>query len=285
MEVKLLSGALGAEISGIDLKDSSKENYEKATTDETNPFRKFLSEEPVTFETDGEVHYALPTPTSQLPLELPDVESYEPIGTGESPLAGVTEWLERWLNIKTGESIPRSSEKPEGDNWVSGTRETNTMPQWAGSCWYYLRYCDPKNTEAVIDPKIAEYWGVPDFYIGGAEHVNLHLLYARFWHKVFFDLGLVHTKEPFQKLVNQGMILGESFRYYDDNIQDDPSATVTRYSSDEIVRGEEGSIALQDQRPVKARWLNRKDVSLDTSSGGVLAYSGDDFNNNFDIDT
>ncbi|MDA0348118.1 MAG: leucine--tRNA ligase [Verrucomicrobia bacterium] len=187
----------------------SKENYEQATANEANPFREFLPEEPVTFEVEGEVHYALPTPTTHLPLELPDVESYEPIGTGESPLAGVTKWLERWLNTETGESIPRSSNKPEGDNWVKGTRETNTMPQWAGSCWYYLRYCDPKNTEAPIDPKIAEYWGVPDFYIGGAEHVNLHLLYARFWHQVLFDEGVTPCPEPFPALLHQGMILGE----------------------------------------------------------------------------
>jgi len=83
------------------------------------------------------------------------------------------------------------------------------MPQWAGSCWYYLRYCDPRNTEAVIDPKISEYWGVPDFYIGGPEHVNLHLLYARFWHQVLFDAGVTSCPEPFPKLIHQGMILGE----------------------------------------------------------------------------
>ena len=187
----------------------SKEDYEKATSAENNAFSEFLPEEPVTFEVDGEVSYALPVPANQLPLELPDVESYEPIGTGESPLAGVPEWLEIWLNIETGETLPRSSEKPAGDQWVTGTRETNTMPQWAGSCWYYLRYCDPKNTDAVIDPKLADYWGVPDFYIGGAEHVNLHLLYARFWHQVLFDEGVTPNPEPFPSLIHQGMILGE----------------------------------------------------------------------------
>lgn len=196
----------------------SKEDYEKATAAENNPFSEFLPEEPVTFEVDGEVSYALPVPANQLPLELPDVESYEPIGTGESPLAGVPEWLEIWLNIETSETLPRSNEKPAGDQWVTGTRETNTMPQWAGSCWYYLRYCDPKNTDAVIDPKLAEYWGVPDFYIGGAEHVNLHLLYARFWHQVLFDEGVTPNPEPFPSLIHQGMILGEmEFTLFQDN--------------------------------------------------------------------
>jgi leucyl-tRNA synthetase len=104
---------------------------------------------------------------------------------------------------------PENEDKPAGDNWVEGTRETNTMPQWAGSCWYYLRYCDPRNPDAVIDPKLSEYWGVPDFYIGGAEHVNLHLLYARFWHLVLFDAGVTSCPEPFPSLLHQGMILGE----------------------------------------------------------------------------
>lgn len=187
----------------------SKEDYEKATSTEDTAFDEFLPTEPVTFEENGVVHYALPLPTDQLPLELPEVESYEPIGTGESPLAGVPEWLEVWLNTNTGETLPRSSDRPEGDHWVAGTRETNTMPQWAGSCWYYLRYCDPNNPNAVIDPKLADYWGVPDFYIGGAEHVNLHLLYARFWHQVLFDEGVTPNPEPFPFLIHQGMILGE----------------------------------------------------------------------------
>lgn len=187
----------------------SKEDYEKASRITGSPILEFIPEEPVTFELDGQLRYALPLPAKQLPLELPEVESYEPIGTGESPLAGVSEWLEIWLNLETGEAVPRSSNQPAGDHWVAGTRETNTMPQWAGSCWYYLRYCDPKNPEAVIDPKLSEYWGVPDFYIGGSEHVNLHLLYARFWHQVLFDAGVSSCPEPFPKLLHQGMILGE----------------------------------------------------------------------------
>ena len=135
-----------------------------------------------------------PVPESQLPLTLPKVESYKPTGTGESPLANVEEW------VFTG--------CPADPN-MSGKRETNTMPQWAGSCWYYLRYIDPKNDTQFADPAKISYWMPVDLYVGGAEHAVLHLLYARFWHKVLYDIGAVNTPEPFKRLVNQGMILGE----------------------------------------------------------------------------
>jgi leucyl-tRNA synthetase len=127
-----------------------------------------------------------------LPLELPLVENYEPPGTGESPLASIGEWVYVTL--------------PDGSK---AKRETNTMPQWAGSCWYYLRYLDPDNERQACGPEKEKYWMPVDLYIGGAEHAVLHLLYARFWHKFLYDLGCVSTKEPFKKLVNQGMILGE----------------------------------------------------------------------------
>lgn len=130
---------------------------------------------------------------SDLPLELPEVEKYEPTGTGKSPLANITDWVE--IKNEEGEVI--------------GLRETNTMPQWAGSCWYYLRYIDPKNNENAWDSDKESYWMPVDLYVGGAEHAVLHLLYARFWHHVLHDLGFVSTREPFQKLFNQGMILGE----------------------------------------------------------------------------
>jgi leucyl-tRNA synthetase len=139
---------------------------------------------------DGEV---LPLPEDNLPLALPEVESYEPTGTGESPLADITEWVET--------TIP--------GNGKSAKRETNTMPQWAGSCWYYLRYLDPHNEKEFASKEKVDYWMPVNLYIGGVEHAVLHLLYARFWHKVLFDLGFVNTDEPFMKLVNQGMILGE----------------------------------------------------------------------------
>lgn len=129
----------------------------------------------------------------ELPVLLPQVAKYEPSGTGESPLATIPEWLYV--------TCPKTGKKAK--------RETNTMPQWAGSCWYYLRYLDPKNDQEAWAKDIEKYWMPVDLYIGGVEHAVLHLLYARFWHKVLFDLGYVSTKEPFQKLVNQGMILGE----------------------------------------------------------------------------
>jgi leucyl-tRNA synthetase len=129
---------------------------------------------------------------SELPLQLPEVEDYRPPGTGQSPLAKATDWLHVTL--------------PDG---TKATRETNTMPQWAGSCWYYLRYLDPRNAQQGWNPAKEKYWMPVDLYIGGAEHAVLHLLYSRFWHKLLYDLGYVGTKEPFRKLINQGMILGE----------------------------------------------------------------------------
>lgn len=134
-----------------------------------------------------------PISVDELPLELPEVEKYEPSGTGESPLAVIEDWVNT-IDLETG--------KP-------ALRETNTMPQWAGSCWYYLRYISPNYESGPVDPEKEKYWMPVDMYVGGAEHAVLHLLYARFWHKVLYDIGVVSTKEPFQRLVNQGMILGE----------------------------------------------------------------------------
>ena len=164
---------------------------------------------PVTYTSDGVTHYALPLPATALPLALPDVQSYLPSGNGESPLANVTAWLELWFDFTTGAAVPASQPRPSGDTWIRARRETNTMPQWAGSCWYYLRFTDPDNANAFASPEALKYWGVPDLYVGGAEHAVLHLLYARFWHKVLFDLGVVPQSEPFTKLFHQGIILGE----------------------------------------------------------------------------
>lgn len=135
---------------------------------------------------------AQPVPDSDLPIVLPEVKSYQPSESGKSPLAKVSDWVE---------TVDSSGAR--------ALRETNTMPQWAGSCWYYLRFIDPSNPGQPVDPKLEKYWMPVDLYIGGVEHAVLHLLYARFWHKVLYDIGVVSTKEPFQKLVNQGMILGE----------------------------------------------------------------------------
>jgi len=134
-------------------------------------------------------------PENELPLVLPKTSDIKPSGTGESPLANLTDWL-----------------KVVREDGVKGRRETNTMPQWAGSSWYYLRYIDPHNDEKLADEELLKAWLPVDIYIGGAEHAVLHLLYARFWHKFLYDIGVVPTKEPFQKLFNQGMILGTSYR-------------------------------------------------------------------------
>ncbi|EGQ2873547.1 leucine--tRNA ligase [Staphylococcus pseudintermedius] len=132
-------------------------------------------------------------PENELPLLLPKTDEIKPSGTGESPLANIDDFV-NVVDRETG---------------MKGRRETNTMPQWAGSCWYYLRYIDPKNDQMLADPEKLKHWLPVDLYIGGVEHAVLHLLYARFWHKVLYDLGIVPTSEPFQKLFNQGMILGE----------------------------------------------------------------------------
>ncbi len=136
---------------------------------------------------------AKPLPEEQLPLTLPETSNFKPSGTGESPLANLEEWLA---------TTDSRSGRP-------ARRETNTMPQWAGSCWYYLRFIDPGNSKQLIDPAKEKYWMPVDLYIGGSEHAVLHLLYSRFWHKVLFDIGVVTTPEPFKKLVHQGIVLGE----------------------------------------------------------------------------
>ncbi|KAJ4980861.1 hypothetical protein NE237_031698 [Protea cynaroides] len=145
---------------------------------------------PVIFLNDGEI---VPLPESDLPITLPELDDFTPTGTGEPPLAKAVSW------VRTTDPI---SGKP-------AVRETSTMPQWAGSCWYYLRFMDPKNSKVLVDKTKEMYWSPVDVYVGGAEHSVLHLLYARFWHKVLYDIGVVSTKEPFHCLINQGIILGE----------------------------------------------------------------------------
>ena len=127
-------------------------------------------------------------------MKLPKVKFYEPTGTAESPLAG----LPNWMNVKVGQKIFK--------------RESNTMPQWAGSSWYYLRYMDPKNNKALVDKKKEKYWNEVDLYVGGAEHATRHLIYARFWHKFLFDIGVVVNKEPFKRLQHVGLIIASDGR-------------------------------------------------------------------------
>ncbi len=148
---------------------------------------------PIIHMADGSMQLA---DENDLPLTLPELADFKPTGTGEPPLSKAGDWL-NYLDPVSG---------------MQGRRETNTMPQWAGSCWYYLRYIDPHNDHAAVDQAKEKYWMPVDLYVGGAEHAVLHLLYARFWHKVLYDLGYVSTLEPFQKLVNQGMILGISYK-------------------------------------------------------------------------
>ena len=136
----------------------------------------------------------VPLDESQLPLTLPNVESYEPTDTGESPLAKMTDWVNTTCPCCGGPA----------------KRETDTMPQWAGSSWYFLRYCDPHNDKELISKEAAEYWTPVDWYNGGMEHTTLHLLYSRFWHKFLYDIGVVPTSEPYQKRTSHGMILGEN---------------------------------------------------------------------------
>lgn len=156
----------------------------------------------------------------ELPVTLPEVEKYEPTGTGESPLAAIDSWL-YLTDPKTGKKA---------------RRETNTMPQWAGSCWYYLRFCDPTNDKEAFSKQAEKYWMPVDLYVGGAEHAVMHLLYARFWHKVFYDLGIVSTKEPFKKLVNQGLILGEDGEKMSKSRGNviNPDAVIAEYGADTL---------------------------------------------------
>ncbi|MCC5833226.1 MAG: leucine--tRNA ligase [Opitutales bacterium] len=169
-----------------------------------------LPESPVTYM-DGDVErLAVPVPNGQLPVTLPPTDDYKPSGSGESPLARVEGWVDVWFNIQTGETLPGTDSAPNSNDWVRARRETNTMPQWAGSCWYYLRYLDPKNPEQLLSDSARDYWGSPDFYLGGNEHAVLHLLYARFWHRFLYDEGVLKEPEPFRKLFHQGIVLAEN---------------------------------------------------------------------------
>lgn len=174
----------------------------------------------------------------ELPLKLPDVKDFKPAGTGESPLAKIESWI-KFYDKKTGK-------------W--GRFETNTMPQWAGSCWYYLRYIDPSNNDTFCDPAKERYWMTPngvDLYVGGAEHAVLHLLYARFWHKVLYDYGYVSTPEPFKKLFHQGLILGEDGRKMSKSLGNvkNPDEVVRDYGADSLRLFEMFLGPLQDSKP------------------------------------
>ena len=175
-------------------------------------------------------------PENELPLTLPEVQSYQPSGTGESPLANI----DSWVNCK----CPKCG--------APAKRETNTMPQWGGSCWYYLRYIDPKNKKVFVDPEKEKYWMPVDLYIGGTEHAVLHLLYARFWHKVLYDLGLVSTVEPFARLVNQGMIT--SFAYQ--------RANKSLVPADQVIENDDGTFTDKETGEKLERVIAKMSKSL-----------------------
>ena len=199
---------------------------------------------PVLHLEDGSIKLV---PDSELPVLLPELEDFRPTGEFEPPLARAKDWIET-VDPETGKKA---------------RRDPNTMPQWAGSCWYYLRFMDPRNDREPWSREAEQYWGPVDLYVGGAEHAVLHLLYARFWHKVLYDLGLVHTPEPFQKLVNQGMILGYSYRYYDDNIRDDPNAEVEVFSFRDVRVEGERVVHAATGRQLKARFVPPAEVRHD----------------------
>ena len=196
---------------------------------------------PIIHREDGTVALV---PESDLPLTLPELQDFRPTGDFSAPLARVSDWI-KTTDPETG---------------APAKRDSNTMPQWAGSCWYFLRFVDPDNNLEPWSEAAERYWMPVDLYMGGAEHAVLHLLYARFWHKVFYDLGLVHTVEPFQKLVNQGMILGYSYRYYDDNISDDPKVEPRAYSASQVRTDGERIVSAEDGRELKARWMQLNEV-------------------------
>jgi leucyl-tRNA synthetase len=181
---------------------------------------------------------------SELPVLLPELDDFKPSGEFEPPLARAREWIE----VKD----PRTG--------APARRDANTMPQWAGSCWYYLRFCDPHNDREPFSREAERYWMPVDLYVGGAEHAVLHLLYARFWHKVLYDLGLVHTVEPFQRLLNPGMVLGYSYRYYDDDLGDGVSTSRRCYPAEEVEIVQETPRHRETGQELKARWVRSEEV-------------------------
>ncbi|KFE68448.1 leucine--tRNA ligase [Hyalangium minutum] len=198
----------------------------------------------------------VPVPESELPVLLPEVERYEPSGTGESPLATIPSWLETRCPKCGG----------------AGRRETNTMPQWAGSCWYYLRYLDPANAQEPWSREAEKQWMNVDLYVGGAEHAVLHLLYARFWHKVLFDLGWVTTKEPFKKLRHQGTVL--AYTYQDAMGRYHELSAVELRGDDAYLKstGEKLSVQVEKMAKSKMNGVNPDDVVAEYGADVLRLY-------------
>jgi leucyl-tRNA synthetase len=202
----------------------------------------------------GENGQIMPAPEDSLPITLPSLSEFKPTEDGQPPLARAQDWATVHMDGKTF------------------LRETNTMPQWAGSCWYYLRFMDPKNDNMPFDPEAEKYWGPVDLYVGGVEHAVLHLLYARFWHKVLYDCGLVHTKEPFKKLFNQGMILGISYKdekgkFYNPNDVENRDGTF-------YVKGTDTPLATREEKMSKSKLnvVNPDDVVASYGADSLRLY-------------
>ena len=184
----------------------SEEDYQKAAGE----VAELLPKQPVS-RNDGK-EFALPVPLTQLPVVLPMVDKFQPEGLGKGPLAQATDWVNVWFNTKSGETVSASKSMPDEGNWVKATRETDTMPNWAGSSWYFLRYLDPHNDNELASKDKVKDWMPVNWYNGGSEHTTLHLLYSRFWHKFLFDQGIVNTKEPYTKRTSHGIVLADDKR-------------------------------------------------------------------------
>ena len=216
-----------------------------------SPLHQFLPEKPVFYEKEGKRLFAVPLPEEALPLKLPPLDRYLPSEKAESPLAKAKKWCDIYLHLTTGKTLPGYCNPPLSPMWVEANRETNTMPQWAGSCWYFLRYTDPHNSKELISSKLEAYWKKPDLYIGGAEHAVLHLLYARFWHLFLHDIGVVSEREPFKRLFHQGIILGEDGQKMSKSRGNtvNPETIVATYGADALRLFEMFLGPLEDTKP------------------------------------
>ncbi|MDR1665603.1 MAG: leucine--tRNA ligase [Puniceicoccales bacterium] len=214
-----------------------EEDYRRISSFPESPFREFLPSSPVIYIRERTTWCAIPLTSNHLPVELPTVSSFKPDGESVSPLHNASsDWKNVALNLQTGILQPSVLPREKEEEWITGTRELNTKPQWAGSCWYHLRYLSPHCSYRWVDGACERYWGTPDFYIGGNEHAVLHLLYARFWHRFLYDIGLVGEKEPFKKLFHQGVILGadgNKMSKSHDNVVN-PEEIIDKYGADTL---------------------------------------------------
>ena len=185
---------------------------QKKVIESKGEVEKWLPERQVIKIVDDIEYLALPITPNWLPLELPDVKDFQPKGLGKGPLSQAEEWVHVWYELNTSETRSFNEPKPKGDNWVEGLRETDTMPNWAGSSWYFLRYLDSKNSKELASMEKIKTWMPVNWYNGGSEHTTLHLLYSRFWHKFLFDIGVVNTSEPYTKRTSHGLILASDGR-------------------------------------------------------------------------